>query len=73
MVRKDKTIKEYARILIKFFGADLKIKYDKSKPDGKRKLLNISLAKKYGWRPKTSLEQGIKLTLNYLKERSNFS
>ncbi len=71
---KDKTIKEYARILIKFFGADLKIKYDKSKPDGvKRKLLNISLAKKYGWRPKTSLEQGIKLTLNYLKERSNFS
>ena len=71
---KDKSIKEYARILIKTFGLDLKIKYDRSKPDGvKRKLLDISLAKKYGWRPKISLEDGIKLTLNYLKERSNFS
>ena len=41
------------RILIKFWS-NLKIKYDKSKPDGvKRKLLNISLAKNMD-EPKTS-------------------
>jgi len=43
--------------------------YDKKKPDGTpRKLLNISLAKSYGWKPKTSLEAGFNLTYReYLK------
>ena len=34
--------------------------FDKTKPDGTpRKLLDISLAKKYGWRAKTTLKNGI--------------
>ena len=42
-----------------------KIKYDRSKPDGTpQKLLNISLAKKYGWKPKVTLEEGILKTYN---------
>ena len=60
----DKTILEYAKILMKENKNILRIKFDKKKPDGvKRKLLNVSLAKSYGWTAKTSLIQGIKKTL----------
>ena len=39
------------------------IKFDLTKPDGvKRKLLDISLAKKYGWKPKISLSDGFDRT-----------
>ena len=64
---KDKTILEYAKILIKLFNIKLKIKFDKTKPDGvKRKLLNINLAKNYGWKAKTNLKKGILQTLKSL-------
>lgn len=64
---KDKTILEYAKILMLEFQKKLKIKFDKTKPDGvKKKLLNIDLAKKYGWTAKTSLNEGIKRTLESL-------
>ena len=37
--------------------------YDKTKPNGTpRKKLNTNLAKKYGWRKKTNLKTGFKLT-----------
>ena len=63
----DKTILEYAKILMSEFKMKLKIEYDKTKPDGvKKKLLNINLSKKYGWIAKTSLNQGIKKTLQSL-------
>ena len=43
------------------------IKFDKSKPNGmKRKLLDVSLAKKYGWQSSTSIEEGVKKSYNYL-------
>ena len=41
----------------------VKVKFDKLKPDGvPRKVLDISLAKKYGWKPKISLEDGFDIT-----------
>ena len=56
---KDFTIKEYANFVIKSLNLNIKIKFDKSKPDGTpRKLLDISLAKKYGWFPKIGLKEG---------------
>jgi GDP-L-fucose synthase len=56
---KDFTIKEYANFIIKSLNLNIKIKFDKSKPDGTpRKLLDISLAKKYGWFPKIGLKEG---------------
>ena len=56
---KDFTIKEYDNFIIKSLNLNIKIKFDKSKPDGTpRKLLDISLAKKYGWFPKISLKEG---------------
>ncbi len=57
---KDNTIYEISKIVLKILNVKAKINFDHSKPDGtKRKLLDISLAKKYGWRPKTSFEKGI--------------
>ena len=48
---------------------NLKIKYDKTKPNGTpRKLLDSSLARKNGWKHKTSFEKGISIVINdYLK------
>ena len=50
----------------------IKIIYDSSKPNGTpRKLLDISLAKKYGWKAKTDLKDAIKKTyLSFLKDNS---
>ena len=42
----EKTISEYARFIIKKLKLNIKIKYDKSKPNGTpRKILNSSVAK----------------------------
>ena len=58
------TIENYAKHLIKFFNAKLKIKKNLRMPDGiKRKLLNISLAKSLGWTAKTKLQDGLKITI----------
>ena len=52
-------------------GIKLKINYDKNKFDGMpKKCLDISLAKKYGWKPKNNLDYGFNLTLrDFLKNR----
>jgi GDP-L-fucose synthase len=56
---KDFTIKQYAKILMKYLQCNFKIKFDMKKPNGTpRKLLNISVAKKYGWFAKTNLKDG---------------
>ena len=68
---KEKSIKEYVSFIVKKLNLNVKIKYDKSKPDGvPRKVLDISLAKKYGWEPKFSLEEGFDITYkDYLKNK----
>ena len=60
---KSYSIKWYARFLMKKIGANLKIKFDKTKPDGMpKKCLDISLAKKYGWRPNVDLDKAFDIT-----------
>ncbi len=62
---KDYTIEEYLKIIAKVIAPKIKfkIKYDKSKPNGTpRKVLNINLAKKYGWSAKSDLRKSISLT-----------
>ena len=62
---KDFSIKEYAQIILKTIipNKNIKIKYDLSKPNGTpRKLLSISLAKKYGWQAKMKLKESILFT-----------
>ena len=70
-VGKDFTIEWYAKYIMKKLGIKLKISYDKNKLDGMpRKCLDISLAKKYGWKPKNNLDNGFDLTLrDFLKNR----
>jgi GDP-L-fucose synthase len=69
-IGKDKTIKQYAEFIIKKLGVKLQIKFDNKKPDGTpRKLLDVSLAKRYGWYPKISLSEGFDITYkNFLKK-----
>ena len=70
----EKTIKQYAEFVKKKLGVKkLRIKFDKSKPDGTpRKVVDTIVAKKYGWRSKVSLNSGFDLTykdfLNNLKK-----
>ena len=66
---KEKTITEYAKLIMKHLGVNLKIHYKKNKPNGTmRKVLDVSLAKKYGWKHKTSLKKGLTITINdYIK------
>ncbi len=69
---KDYSIKYYANLIIKLIMPNKKIaiKYDKSKPNGTpRKVLDVSLAKKYGWHSSMNLKDAIMKTYNsYLKE-----
>ena len=65
---KDYTIDWYVKFIMKQLNIKLKIIYDKSKPDGvPRKLLDVSLAKKYGWYIKTSLKEGFSNTIKDFK------
>ncbi len=70
---KDYSIKQYVKIISKVIAPNkkFKIKFDNKKPNGTpRKILDTSLATKYGWKSKTKLEQAIKLTYqNYIREK----
>ena len=56
----DLTIKNLSEIIKKIVGYKGQIKFDKSKPDGmKRKILDITLIKKLGWKPKYNLNKGL--------------
>ena len=46
--------------MLKKFNVKLNIKYDKTKPDGvKSKMLDVTKAKKYGWKQKENLDNGL--------------
>jgi GDP-L-fucose synthase len=70
---KEMKIIGYAKFIIRELKLNLKIKLDRSKPDGTpRKIIDSSLARKYGWKPNVSLKEGFKKTYaDYLK-KSNF-
>ena len=64
---KDMSIKQYANFMIKKLNLKVKLKFNKSKPDGMyRKLLDVSRAKKLGWVAKTTLSKGFDITYNDL-------
>ena len=62
---KDYSIKQYAHIISSRINPNVKlnIRFDKTKPNGTlRKVLDTSLAKKYGWKPKIDLKNAIDYT-----------
>ena len=64
-----KTVEWYAKFIMKKMKTNLKIKYDKKKSDGMpKKCLDISLAKKYGWKSSYDLDTGFEITFkDFLK------
>ena len=66
---KDLTIEKYAKKIMDVVGYKTNIKYDKKKPNGTfRKVLNVSLAKMYGWQNKTNINTGLQKTYKaYIK------
>lgn len=71
---KEYSIKNYLELMAKVIlgSRKIKIRYDKTKPNGSpRKVMDISLAKKYGWKSKMNLITSIKNTYkSFLKENS---
>ena len=58
----DKTVRELAGIVAGVVGYEGGFEFDPTRPDGTpRKLLDVSRLQALGWRPKTSLEDGIGL------------
>ncbi len=69
----EQTIENYCKYILKKFKSNLKIKFDKSKPNGTpRKLLDTRLANSYGWKPKYNLEKGFDLTLKDFIENKKY-
>ena len=69
---KDHQINFFAKQVLKILIPKRKIiiKYDKSKPNGTpRKVLDISLAKKYGWKAKSNFKSSILETYNSFKKK----
>ena len=63
---KELSIKEYAEMIVKILNVNIKIKFDKNKKlDGVyRKVLDSSIAKKYGWKSEDKINEKIKETYN---------
>ena len=60
---KELTIKELTELVAKVVGFKGEILWDTSKPNGTpRKLLDVSKAEKLGWKYRTELEEGIRLS-----------
>lgn len=60
---KELTIKELSEMVAKVIGYEGEIVWDTTKPNGTpRKLLDVSKAKKLGWKYSTELEEGIRLS-----------
>ena len=68
---KDITIAEFAGVVAEAVGYTGAITFDPTRPDGTpRKWLDISRLEKLGWRPRTSLHDGIRLAYQaYRSER----
>jgi GDP-L-fucose synthase len=63
---KDVSIKQLAELTKKTVGFKGKIIWDKTKPDGTpRKLLTVKKLHKLGWKHKTELAEGLKLTYKW--------
>ncbi|MDX6621179.1 MAG: GDP-L-fucose synthase [Gaiellales bacterium] len=65
----DQSIREIAELVAKVVGYEGEIAWDTSKPDGMpRKLLDVGHLEALGWRPTTSLEDGLRDTVAWFHE-----
>ena len=65
----DYSVNEYYNTIAKIVGYKGAFTHDLTKPEGmKQKLLEVSRQTEFGFKPKTSLEEGIKLTYEFYLE-----
>lgn len=65
----DITIKDLALLIQKIVNYEGELTFDTTKPDGTpRKLMDVSKLKQAGWQASTSLEQGIQLVYDEVKD-----
>ena len=67
------TIKQFAELISKLTLGKFKykLKFNKKYPDGtKRKILDNTILKKFGWKPKISLKDGLKNTIKWYVENT---
>ena len=70
---KEISIQSLAKKIAKYTKYKGKIEFDKNKPAGvKRKIMNSAYIKKLGWKPKVSLDEGIKKTLDWIEKKRLF-
>ena len=61
-------IRKFAEIINKLTFSNKKLKFNKKYPDGtKRKILDISILKKIGWKSQINLYEGLKNTISWYK------
>lgn len=66
----DVTIEELARLVSEATGYDGPVEWDSTKPDGMaRKLLDVGLLTGLGWRPKITLAEGIRATVDWYRQQ----
>lgn len=66
----DYSIREYYEAVAKTVGWEGRFLFDTTKPVGmKQKLTDTSLQEAWGWRPQTSLEEGLRLTYEHYLSR----
>ena len=66
---KDLSVRELAELICDVVGFKGAIRWDASKPDGTpRKLLDTSRLSRTGWRPRLSLEDGLRATYAWFRE-----
>ena len=64
----DHSIREIAYLIKTVIGYEGSLEWDESQPDGMlRKLLDSTKLYKMGWKPSTSLKDGLKMTYEYYK------
>lgn len=66
----DYSVDDYYSVIAKVVGFKGTFKHDLTKPAGmKRKLTDVERMKKFGWYPKTSLEDGIRQAVEFYREQ----
>jgi len=68
----ENTINNFAKLIAKKLKSKIKIKFDNNKKMNgtPRKILDCSLARKYGWKKNISLDEGLDLTIqDFLKKK----
>ena len=68
-VGSDLMIRELAEMIARIVGVENRLRFDPSKPDGApQKLLDSGKLRALGWRPQTTLEDGIRATYDWFKQ-----